>query len=99
MTTHDMGGTASPDDQPALPFSRHHAFIVGIDAYEKVSPLKTAVNDARELAQVLAGKQHFDVQAPLLNASGNAMRTLIRETMPRSVKAGERYQPTPTRWT
>ena len=55
-----------------------------------MSPLKTAVNDARELAQVLAGKQHFDVQAPLLNASGNAMRTLIRETMPRSVKADDR---------
>ena len=85
-----MDDIASRDDQPALPFSRHHAFIVGIDAYEKVSPLKTAVNDARELAQVLAGKQHFDVQAPLLNASGNAMRTLIRETMPRSVKADDR---------
>ena len=33
--------------QQALPFARHHAFIVGIDAYEKVSPLKTAVSDAR----------------------------------------------------
>ena len=67
----DMGGTAPRQDQQALPFARHHAFIVGIDAYEKVSPLKTAVSDARRLAQVLAEKQHFDVHAP---AAGRARR-------------------------
>ncbi len=77
----DMGDTASRQDQQALPFARHHAFIVGIDAYEKVSPLKTAVSDARRLAQVLAEKQHFDVHPPLLNARGDALRTLLRETM------------------
>ncbi len=85
-----MDGTASRDDQQALHFSRHHAFIVGIDAYEKVSPLQTAVNDASRLAQVLAEKQQFDVQAPLLNARGDALRTLIRETMPRIVGAEDR---------
>ena len=82
--------TASRADQPALHFSRHHAFIIGIDAYEKVSPLKTAVNDARELAQVLAAKQHFDVHPPLVNARGDVMRTLLRETMPRLVAADDR---------
>jgi len=31
--------TAAPSaDRQALPFARHHAFIVGIDAYEKVAP-------------------------------------------------------------
>ena len=68
----DAGDRASRQDQQALPFARHHAFIVGIDAYEKVSPLKTAVSDARRLAQVLAEKQHFDVHPPLLDARGDA---------------------------
>ena len=86
----DRGATASRKDQQALPFSRHHAFIVGIDAYEKVSPLKTAVSDARRLAQVLAEKQHFDVHAPLLDARGDALRTLLGETMARLVEADDR---------
>ncbi len=85
-----MGDTPSRDDQQALQFSRHHAFIVGIDAYEQVSPLKTAVNDARRLAEVLAAQQHFDVHPPLLDARGDALRTLLGETMPRLVKADDR---------
>ena len=85
-----MDDTASRDDHQALHFARHHAFIVGIDAYEKVSPLKTAVNDARRLAQVLAEKQHFDVHPPLLDARGAALRTLLGETMPRLVEADDR---------
>ncbi len=77
-------------DQQALPFARHHAFIVGIDAYEKVSVLKTAVGDARRLAQVLAEKQHFDVHPPLLDARGDALRTLLHETMAGLVGADDR---------
>lgn len=85
-----MDDTRSRDDQQALHFSRHHAFIVGIDAYEKVSVLKTAVNDARRLAQVLAEKQHFGVHAPLLNARGDGLRTLLRDTMAGLVAADDR---------
>jgi hypothetical protein len=76
-----MDDARSRDDQQALHFSRHHAFIVGIDAYEKVSVLKTAVNDARRLAQVLAEKQHFDVHPPLLDGRGDTLRALLRDTM------------------
>jgi Novel STAND NTPase 1/Caspase domain len=85
-----MNDTAARQDAQALPFARHHAFIVGIDAYEKVSPLKTAVSDARRLAQVLAEKQHFDVHAPALNARGDALRTLLRETMAKAVAPDDR---------
>src|SRR5204862_7642678 len=74
----------------AMPFDRHHAFIVGIDAYEKVSPLKTAVGDARGLAQVLAEQQHFEVHAPLLDAGGAALHTLLAETMPGLVGPDDR---------
>jgi hypothetical protein len=86
----DAEDTVSRRDRQPLPFGRHHAFIVGIDAYQKVSPLKTAVSDARRLAQVLAEKQHFDVHAPLLDAGGDALRTLLRDTMARLVAADDR---------
>jgi hypothetical protein len=81
---------ASSDDREALRFARHHAFIVGVDAYERVSPLQTAVSDARKLAEVLAEKQRFDVHPPLLNASAAAMRTLLGETMARVVGPNDR---------
>lgn len=77
-------------DHDTLPFSRHHAFLVGIDAYERVSPLKTAVNDARRLGDVLANKQHFTVHPPLLNATGADLRRLLRETMAQLVAADDR---------
>jgi hypothetical protein len=73
-----------------LPFARHHAVIIGIDAYEKVSVLRTAVSDARRLAEVLAGPQGFTVHPPLLDARGADLRTLLRETLPRLVAADDR---------
>ena len=42
-----MNQTTPGADRAQLPFGQHHAFIIGIDAYEKVSRLQTAVNDAR----------------------------------------------------
>lgn len=89
QAVNDPGSRPAADDQQALHFAHHRAFIVGIDAYQHVSRLKTAVNDARELAQVLAEKQHFDVHPPVLDASGAALRTLL-ETMARIVTADDR---------
>ena len=51
---------------------RHHAFIVGIDAYEKVSPLKTAVSDARAAGAGAGG------EAALRRASAPAGRARRR---------------------
>ena len=61
-----------------LPFVQHHAFIIGIDAYENVSTLQTAVADAQRLAKVLGEQQHFKVHQPLLDASGSEIRTLFQ---------------------
>jgi len=44
-----------------LPFMQHHAFIIGIDKYEQVSPLQTEVNEARKLAEVLLTHQNSRV--------------------------------------
>ena len=62
----------------ALPFTKHHALIVGIDEYQNLSPLRTAVSDARRLAQVLADVQNFEVHAPLLNATRRDFEALLR---------------------
>ena len=47
----DEGAQDQSRDQ--LPFGQHHAFIIGIDSYENVSTLQTAVTDAQRLAEVL----------------------------------------------
>jgi hypothetical protein len=73
-----------------LPFGQHHAFIIGINAYEKVSPLQTAVDDARRLAEVLSGQQHFLVHPLLLDATGGAIRTLLRSTLAEQVGRDDR---------
>ncbi len=64
-----------------LPFAQHHAFIIGIDAYTNVSPLRTAVNDARTLADVLSAQQHFRVHPPLFDATGAEIRALLHTTL------------------
>lgn len=78
------------DDRDPLPFGRHHAFIIGIDAYHKVPPLQTAVADARQLADVLSEQQHFLVHPALLDATGDQIRTLLRHTLPEQVGKDDR---------
>jgi hypothetical protein len=72
-----------------LPFGQHHAFIIGIDAYENVSTLQTAVADARRVAEVLGEQQHFKVHQPLLDARGSEIRTLF-QTMSEQVGKDDR---------
>jgi WD40 repeat protein len=85
-----MEETEPTESSQLLPFARHHAYIVGIDAYALVSPLQTAVNDARKLADVLSLQQHFTVHPPLFNATGEALWQLLRETLKAEVGADDR---------
>ena len=75
---------------PTLPFARSLAFIVGIDKYQKVPQLRTAVNDAARVAQVLESEQHFEIKELLLNATRAQMMTLLTETLPNRVTAEDR---------
>jgi hypothetical protein len=43
----------SPGDPLAVNFGRYHALIIGNNAYTDLSPLKTAVNDATAVAELL----------------------------------------------
>lgn len=71
-------------------FRRHHAFIVGIDNYVHVSPLRTAVNDASRLADELRDQHGFEVHGPLLDATGAQMRELLQETLKKEVGPDDR---------
>ena len=44
-----------------LPFTTSHAFIVGINDYQHLTPLSTAVNDAKVIAERLADQHSFTV--------------------------------------
>jgi uncharacterized caspase-like protein len=52
---------ASPGDQLAVSFGRYHALIIGNNAYTDLSPLKTAINDAMAVAELLRTAYGFTV--------------------------------------
>ena len=77
------------EDQQRLGFARHLAFIVGIDAYQRVSPLRTAVGDATRLAEILKTQHRFEVVELLLDASAAELRALVAK-MQATVRADDR---------
>ncbi len=52
-----------------LPFKKSHAFIIGINKYLYIKKLRTAVNDAKKLAELLEKEQGFNVHPPLIDAT------------------------------
>ncbi|MEL6671895.1 MAG: caspase family protein [Bacteroidota bacterium] len=73
-----------------LPFARSHAFVIGINDYQHVSHLKTAVNDAQGIAQRLVDEHGYEVHGPLLNPTKAELDKLLFETMPQVVGAEDR---------
>ena len=73
-----------------LPFAKSHAFIIGIDDYQHLNPLVTAVNDATVLAKRLESQHHFTIHPPLLNADGATIRHWLYELIPTVVKKDDR---------
>ncbi|MCX7180980.1 MAG: caspase family protein, partial [Proteobacteria bacterium] len=65
----------NPIAQPAnskFNFGNYHALVIGIDNYRSVTPLKTAVSDARTVAELLQKEYGFKVTL-LLDATRNQM--------------------------
>jgi hypothetical protein len=73
-----------------LPFSNSHAFIIGINDYQHISPLSTAINDAKKLAQELKEAHGYQVHGPILNAGKADLLKLFQEDIPKLVKAEDR---------
>ncbi|MDW3650440.1 MAG: caspase family protein [Bacteroidia bacterium] len=73
-----------------LPFNLSHAFIIGINDYQHLTPLKTAVNDAKGLAERLEAQHEYIIHGPYLDATREELEKLFRETMPALVKKEDR---------
>lgn len=73
-----------------LPFDKSHAFVVGINAYEHVSRLTTAVNDANGIAERLAEKHGYHVHGPFLDATKGDLLRLFTEVIPEVVGENDR---------
>ena len=50
-----------PAEKPALHFGRYYALVIGNNAYTNLHPLRTAVNDARVIAEMLNTLYGFHV--------------------------------------
>lgn len=63
-------------DYPPINFGRYHALIIGNIDYRKLTKLKTAVNDAKRIDQVLRYKYGFNTEL-LLDASRDDIMTAL----------------------
>lgn len=72
-------------------FNANHAFLIAVQDYGQVAPLKTPVNDVQSLADVLRLEVHgFRVHEPLLNPTKQALETFLEKTLPSLVRSGDR---------
>ena len=73
-----------------LPFLTSHAFLIGINDYEEVSPLSTAINDANAIAEQLENFHGYQVHGPLLNSTKKDILKLLHEDLPELVNEDDR---------
>ncbi len=85
-----MTASTEPNKSTKLPFQESHAFIIGINEYHHYPKLRTAVNDANTLAEILAKEQQFNVHPPLLNACRDELKEFLEKTMLEKVGAEDR---------
>ena len=73
-------------------FSRNLAFIVGINSYSNgISSLKTAVNDAKKLVEILREKHGYQVWVCLDKvATLDNLNQLLEKTLPEQVTENDR---------
>ena len=73
-------------------FERNLAFIIGINNYQNgISPLKTAVNDAKKLVETLREKHNYQVWVCLNEiATLNNLNKLLEKTLPEQVTEDDR---------
>jgi len=70
---------------PAINFGNYYALVIGINNYPNLTPLKTAVNDARAVSDILSQKYGFKVtrltnpgRSEIISALGSLRRKLTR---------------------
>ncbi|MCP4401717.1 MAG: hypothetical protein GY801_31005 [bacterium] len=73
-------------------FQRNIAIVIGINEYTQgIPPLRTAVNDATRLAQILKEDHGFEVQLVIdADATGEKLRVLLQERLQQKIGADDR---------
>jgi WD40 repeat protein len=72
-------------------FERNLAVVIGINDYTHgIPPLKTAGNDARRLAQILADDYQYEVELLAQDVTLARLNTLLTETLPGRVNPDDR---------
>ena len=74
----------------SLPFGQSHAFVIGINDYQYLTPLSTAINDAKGIAQRLQAQHGYAVHPPLLNPTKVALEDLLNQVIPSLVGKEDR---------
>jgi len=71
-------------------FAHNRAVIIGIDRYQHIRPLRTAVNDAQRLAKFLRGQLGYDDVTLLKDASRGRLTTELGRRLAARVGSGDR---------
>ena len=76
-----------------MEFKRSLTIVLGINDYQNgISPLRTATNDAKELARIL--KKHHNYEVKLLldrEVTREKLQILLLETLPKEVAENDRF--------
>lgn len=80
QVTREKTATAaeSVQDVPPVSFGKYYALVIGINEYRELPQLKTAVEDAQVVAEVLKTRYGFEVET-LLNASRHDILSALNE--------------------
>ncbi|NET37055.1 MAG: caspase family protein, partial [Cyanothece sp. SIO1E1] len=76
----------------SLPFRNSYVFVIGVDKYQHVEPLKTAVADAKAISNVLREKHAYSIHTALLDESATKAQilSLIQDTIPNLLEEKDR---------
>ena len=81
---------AQSETNLSLPFKESHAFIIGINDYEHVSNLRTAVKDASDIAELLEDKEKHGYTVHLFKDANKAKMEEVFQLMKDIVKKDHR---------
>ncbi|MGB5686010.1 MAG: caspase family protein, partial [Candidatus Electrothrix sp.] len=72
-------------------FRKSHAIIIGIDQYSNgISPLATAVNDARRLAQILEEQYDYSITLLVEEVTRSRLQAVFEEELPEQIDPNDR---------
>ena len=86
-----QAGKKKANKTDSVEFRRNHAVIIGIDKYSNgISPLATAVNDARRLAQILEEQYDYSITLLIEEVTRARLQALFQKELSGQIDANDR---------